>query len=354
MDRVIIIPALKPDEKLRDIVEQNWNLESQTIVVDDGSGEEFTDFFDKLEEKCIVLHHKENLGKGEAIKTALQYIQQELWECGVIGIMDADGQHLPKDMDRLLSKAEECPGALVLGCRQMGRSVPWKSRIGNRITCRVFKWITGVSVSDTQTGLRAFSSELLELMLEIPGSRYEYEINVLTECARRGIEIIELPARTIYHDKHNSCSHFRKIRDSVKIYKELMKFSFASLISFLLDYLLFCLLACITGDCNLGLWVAIIWARMISGVCNYTINSHLVFCTKRTAGTAAKYILLAVLILLMNNAILYLYAAYLHIPSYVAKALTEVTLFAASFLAQKEMVFVGTSKKAVEERVKQW
>lgn len=84
-----------------------------------------------MAEKCTVIHHRENLGRGAAIKTALKYIKQEMDGWGVIGIMDADGQHLPEDMERLLMKASSEPEALILGSRTMDKSVPWKSRMGN-------------------------------------------------------------------------------------------------------------------------------------------------------------------------------------------------------------------------------
>ena len=110
---------------------------------------------------------KENQGKGEAIKTALQYIRAELWEYGAVGIMDADGQHLPEDMEKLLMRAGRNPGTLVLGTRNLDQSTPWKSRFGNQITRKIFKLMTGAEISDTQTGLRAFSSELLDYLLFI-------------------------------------------------------------------------------------------------------------------------------------------------------------------------------------------
>lgn len=74
----------------------------------------------------------------------------------MIGIMDADGQHLPEDMGRLLMKAVGNPKALILGSRTMDDTVPWKSKIGNQLTKKVFRLMTGTEVSDTQTGLRAF------------------------------------------------------------------------------------------------------------------------------------------------------------------------------------------------------
>lgn len=234
MERTVIIPALNPDEGLREIVERNWELENQIILVDDGSDKKYERLFWELGEKCIVLHYEENRGKGEAIKTALKYIKEELWECRVVGIMDADGQHLPDDMEKLLMKAAAEPMALIVGSRTIDRNVPWKSRMGNLITRRIFRMKTGVEVSDTQTGLRAFSTRLLDFMLDIEGERYEYEMNVLVTCAKANIPIIEVPIETIYHDKGNSCSHFRKVRDSVRIYRQLLKFSFVSFSSFLL------------------------------------------------------------------------------------------------------------------------
>lgn len=114
--------------------------------------------------------------------------------------------------------------------------------------------VTGVSVSDTQTGMRAFSSKLLEFMVNIPGERYEYEMNVLVACAKEGISIIELPIQTIYHDKGNSCSHFRKVRDSIRIYGQLFKFSFVSFSSFLLDCGLFVLLTLLLPKVSAGMY----------------------------------------------------------------------------------------------------
>lgn len=285
MERTVIIPALNPDEGLREIVERNWELENQIILVDDGSDKKYERLFWELGEKCIVLHHEENRGKGEAIKTALKYIKEELWECRVVGIMDADGQHLPDDMEKLLMKAAAEPMALIVGRRTIDRNVPWKSRMGNLITRRIFRMKTGVEVSDTQTGLRAFSTRLLDFMLDIEGERYEYEMNVLVTCAKANIPIIEVPIETIYHDKGNSCSHFRKVRDSVRIYRQLLKFSFVSFSSFLLDY-----------------------------------------------------VMLAGLILVLNNILLQIFLA-VYIPLYPAKILTECTLFLISWLIQKKLIF---------------
>lgn len=339
MDRIVIIPALNPDECLRDIVERNWQLENQVIIVDDGSEECYQPFFWELSEKCIVLHHDNNKGKGEAVKTALQYIKEELWECSVIGIMDADGQHLADDMEKLLMKAAGNPRALILGCRKLDGVVPWKSKLGNVLTRKVFSLTTGVKVSDTQTGLRAFSSDLLEFMLNIPGERYEYEMNVLVTCAKQEVEMIEVPIQTIYHDENNSCSHFRKFSDSFRIYRNLLKFSLISFSSFLLDYMLFTLFIFIFSK---GAWevaAANVGARVISAGYNYRMNCRVVFHRKETMRTASEYLLLAGLILICNNIILQMFLLRFRMEVHIAKAMTELVLFLISWFVQKEIIF---------------
>lgn len=232
MKKVIVIPVLNPDDKLKELVSKNLKLKNQVILVDDGSNEKYQQIFCDLSEKCIVLHHEINRGKGEAVKTALQYIKANIEHYDIIGVMDADGQHLLDDMEKILLKAYRSPGTLILGSRNIDKSMPWKSRLGNKITQQILWLVSGVFISDTQTGLRAFSSNLLNLMLEIPGSRYEYETNVILECAKQKIEIIEDPIHTIYHDKNNSCSHFRRLRDSFRIYKDILKFSISSFSGF--------------------------------------------------------------------------------------------------------------------------
>lgn len=156
-------------------------------MVDDGSGEEYKQVFDRIGDICIVLRHAENLGKGAAIKTALSYIKRELWDNKLIGIMDCDGQHLPEDMQKLFQYAMAHRKALVLGVRTVGKEMPLKSRLGNQITRGIYRLVSGVEVSDTQTGLRAFDLELAEKFLSVEGERYEYEMNYNGTIIRNGV-----------------------------------------------------------------------------------------------------------------------------------------------------------------------
>lgn len=257
------------------------------MLVDDGSEAKYQPLFQELGEMCIVLHHPRNLGKGAAIKTALRYVKEELWEYDVIGTMDADGQHMTEDMERVLEQAALHPEALVLGCRTVDGKMPWKSRMGNRITRAVFRRATGAWISDTQTGLRAFFAKLLEQMLAVPGERYEYEMNVLMDCVRQKIPLIEVPVQTIYQDRKNSSSHFRRVRDSFRIYRKLLRFSAVSLSSFVLDYGLFALFTLLFSGISWGIGASNILARFLSATWNYLGNCRLVFAEKPTWRTAA-------------------------------------------------------------------
>ena len=86
---------------------------------------------------------------------------------------------------KICKEAQRYPGYLILGSRKIQKETPFKSKFGNRITRIVYGLITGVHLYDTQTGLRAFDNTILSDLLEIPGERYEYEMNVLLEMQQK-------------------------------------------------------------------------------------------------------------------------------------------------------------------------
>lgn len=189
---VVIIPAYKPDERLIGIVDQLWTYGFRIVVVDDGSGEDYLDIFNRISDVCILLRHEENRGKGAAIKTALDYVNREIWGSTLIGVMDCDGQHLPEDLLKLFVHGENSERLMILGVRNVGKDMPLKSRLGNTITRKVFKLLSGVSISDTQTGMRVFTSDLVKKLLSVEGERYEYEMNVLMFLAKEGIVLVDI------------------------------------------------------------------------------------------------------------------------------------------------------------------
>lgn len=223
--------------------------------------------------------------------------------------------------------------------------MPFRSRAGNTITRTIFHLLSGLYVSDTQSGLRAFSTELADQFVEISGERYEYEIAVLYQCAKEKVPAKEIRIQTIYKDTQNSTSHFRTVRDSVRIYGQLFKFVLASLSSFCLDYCLFGIMILFLGRGLEKILAANIAARVLSGTYNYLLNTRLVFHRKPSVCTAWKYCILAGCVLVFNNIFLSIYTVLTGLDVFYAKILTEITLFLVSFLVQRLWIFVGWTNK---------
>ena len=341
---IVIIPAYEPDESLIQVVNKVRALSiGRIIVVNDGSSAPFRPLFRKVCDQAVVLNHEENQGKGAGIKTALRYIAENVPEAESVVVIDADGQHRPEDAMELLALSHQNKDALILGARKFTGTVPLRSRFGNTITRYVFRLCSGKWVSDTQTGLRAFSASLIPQFLSIEGERYEYETNQLLYCAKNEIPILEFPIPTIYHDKENSCSHFHALRDSARIYKNLLAFAGSSFLCFLVDYGLFLPLSALfrlflpEGS---ALVAGNISARVCSAGFNYYLNSTFVFRHRENRKKSLlQYAVLSCCILALNTAVLYALTVFLRLPAAVAKIITELLLFAVSFLVQKLLIF---------------
>lgn len=340
-----VIPAYEPDEKMLAVIDDISSLtDFHIIVINDGSGKDKLPIFAEAAKKAIVLTHEVNKGKGRGIKTALEYIKEHEADTVGIVIADADGQHKVEDIIRVAEALKSSPDKLIMGCRRFSGKIPLRSKFGNNITKFVFSFAAGVKVSDTQTGLRGFSSKLIPFMLSVNGDRYEFEMNMLLECAREGIRFYEVPIETVYLGKNES-SHFNPIKDSWRIYKDILKFSCSSLLSFCVDYIFYSIFAMISGSVAFSN----ICARVISSVFNFSMNKKFVFKNKdRIAKTAAKYFLLAAFILAANTIMLELCVKYFIHNKYISKILIEVLLFFISWAAQKSFVFRKRERKIDE------
>ena len=339
--KIALIPAYMPTPSMLPMLGELNDSGFECIVVNDGSGNVYDEFFESVREQATVIDHPANFGKGVALRTGLSYIAGHIVTPYIVVTMDADGQHLVSDALNVCERVIECPDALVLGCREFDGDVPLKSKLGNSITRVVYRLATGVGVSDTQTGLRGFSDRLIKRLLSISGDRYEYETNMLMELARDGCRILEVPIRTIYIDD-NSSSHFDPVKDSVKIYKEILKFSASSLAGFCADYLLYIVFSLLTGSAIF----ANVTARLFSASLNFTLNRKFVFkSNKSLASSALQYFALAAGILAANTLILMLLTQKLSLNIYLAKVIVECTMFVVSFLAQKGLVFAKKGEK---------
>ena len=350
-DAVILIPSLEPDERLPAYAEELLKCGfGHLVIVDDGSAESYQPIFERIAgmEHTTVLHHDVNHGKGVALKTGYAWIAENLPACSGVITADADGQHTVEDCCRLAEKLAEGKRALYLGSRDFSLdNVPPKSRAGNRSTSAIFFLLYGKWLPDTQTGLRAFRREDLQFMTEVEGERFEYEMNVLIDCARTGLDMIPVTIETVY-ENDNSGSHYHPLKDSWRILKVILKgfvkFMGASLLCFLIDQGIFNLMNLAVfrnGDVKNGgiILLSTVIARVISATCNFLINKEFVFRQKEHSGRAfLRYAVLCVGIMLTSALCVYLLGL-TGISSTVAKLIVDFLLYFVSYRVQQNWVF---------------
>ncbi len=353
----IVIPTLDPSEKILTVVKDLKDTGfDRIIIVNDGSKLDKAPIFEALEAElgCTVLVHEQNKGKGRALKTAMSYFLEN--PAGHVGIitLDDDGQHTLKDTVRVGEALINNPDDLILGVRDFDApNVPPKSKFGNKLTKSVMKALCRVSVSDTQTGLRAIPKSAMEGFIATEGERFEYETNMLLDTRSLGIKITEVVIDTVYIED-NKGTHFHPIRDSIKIYKQIFKYAashmqfisffISSGLAFVIDNALFFIFALLLPTAFETL--AYFPARAISSLFNYFTNQKIVFNnTENPKRSIIRYYILCVCqlcvsFLLVNVLIENVIASTVsELTLTLLKLLVEFAIFPISFVIQRKWVF---------------
>ena len=356
----IVIPSYEPDERLIDLLEEldEKNI-APVVLLNDGSDSSYDEIFDRAKEIIskkggVYLEHEVNMGKGKGLKDAFSYILTNMPEAIGCVTADSDGQHTPDCIRAIVDKLIKCPNKLILGVRDFDDpGVPRKSRLGNKITVKVFKFFTGLSISDTQTGLRGISRDFMKDLLKTKGDRFEYETRMLIETKDKvGIE--EVTIETVYDSKENHTTHFNPVKDSIRIYKifgaMFLRFMFSSLSSSVVDILLFALFCKLNAGIYPGEWDVFasgVEARIISATYNFLVNYVFVFKSKeRKRSAVLKYVLLAICQGLTSAGIVTgLVVLTSEAFEVVIKIIVDVTLFFLSYYIQREFVYRSRKKK---------
>ena len=350
-----VVPSLNPDRRLKSTMEGLLETGfADVILVNDGSTPETLPYFQELNRlpQVTLLTHPVNRGKGAAMKTAFTWLLEHWPDCPGVVTVDGDGQHHPEDAlacaRRMLEREE-----VVLGCRDFSRpEVPPRSRMGNRITRGVFKVFCGMTISDTQTGLRAIPRRYLEELTAVAGDRYEYETNMLLAMKDRHIPWGETPIRTIYLEENRS-SHFHAVRDSWRIYKLILahffRYTLSSLASAVADTGLFGLLSALLAGLLAGTALtaaATAGARILSSLLNFSLNRWVVFQSRGPLGRSlARYYALALPLLLAQFLLTEGVFRAAHIADRqtilrtVIYAVVMTVLFVGSYVIQHRWVF---------------
>lgn len=338
MKLIALIPAYRPDVNLLQLVQSLLDRDFFAIViVNDGRESEYNVVFETLSNisGVTVLNHVVNLGKGAALKTGINHICG-IWEddAGIITV-DADGQHKVEDVIKVAQELNQNRQNLILGCRNFTGNVPFKSWFGNTSTRFLLKLAHGLSLTDTQTGLRGMSAELARKFLTIRANRYNFELDMLLDVKKLGVTIREIPIETIYLDDNKS-SHFNPIFDSAKIYFSLFRFSGAGFITAIIDNLVFIILFFL----GLPLFASQATGRTIASTVNYVMVKNLVFHSQeRNSIALPKYIATVIVLGLLSYSLILFSVAYLPLPVILAKIFAEALIFLSSFLIQRTFIF---------------
>ena len=305
------------------LLSELYELNFSIVVVDDGSGEAYDAIFDKAFAYADVRRYEVNRGKGEALKHGLSYIKEQFLPPYTVVTADADGQHRVEDIVKVCETALAHPDSLVLGKRDLDKSTPIKSRIGNAISRVLYHLTTGRKVYETQTGLRAFSDRLLPRFLKLPGHRYEYEIDMILDAS--DLDIVEVDIRTVYFD-NNSATHFRPFADTVSLDKEFIRYKLPSLYAGAAGYLLFVILALI-----LRTWLLpTVAARVVTQLMKAILNKAIPFSEKPSVG---RFLITSVILLLCDTAVMWALTA-LGMNIFIAKMLSCVLTAVISILVR--------------------
>ena len=352
----VVLPSLDPDEKLVSVIDGLLGAGfTDIILVNDGSKPENLHYFEdagKQHPEIHVLHHKVNKGKGAALKNAFSwFLQNRPHALGVVTV-DGDNQHHPEDTRACCLRMLET-GHVILGCRDFTqKDVPARSSFGNKTTSAIFKIFCGITLSDTQTGLRAIPAKFLKTFCEVKGDRFEYETNMLLAMKDHGIVFEEQKIRTVYIEENKS-SHFRVVRDSWRIYRLILahffRYTISSLISAVIDVGAFAVLSHITKSMLTGFAltaVPAVAARVISSLINFFMNKKLVFRTEVHTGKALlRYYMLAVPMMIAQVLLTHgVYALFSIAPAAeflrsLIYTIVMIVLFLVSYMIQQRWVF---------------
>ncbi len=217
-DLVVVIPALNESLRIREVVGGALAECPRVIVIDDGSDDGTADRIADL--PVTVLRHAVRQGKGASLRDGFAAALD--MGARAIVTMDGDGQHLARDIPRLLASANRHPGHVVIGARLYRRSQqPLHRRLANEFADWGIAWGTGYAVADSQSGQRLYPAAVAGLA-EVPGEDFVFEAQILISAAQQlGTRCVSVPIESRYQSVHGDeqfrASHFKPLRDFSRI-----------------------------------------------------------------------------------------------------------------------------------------
>ncbi|MCA6105808.1 glycosyltransferase [Bradyrhizobium cenepequi] len=337
-DVVFLFPSYRPTASFPRLLNSLRQLDASTpiVVVDDGSDPVHANVFEavKAVPGVTLLRNAVNLGKGAALKHGMNHILLE--HPNSIGTVtaDADGQHSAKDIVRLRDELRRQPDHVILGCRDFGKNIPFRSRFGNVVSRYVYRLLLGLHLSDTQTGLRGIPRKLMAASLHIRANRYEYETEQLIVAKQEGLATHEIPIQTIYIDD-NRASHFNPLLDSFRIYFVLLRYALSSIATAIADFIAFYVLT----NSNVPVLSANMGARGFALWIQFMLLKKYVFKSKAGLATFAAYVAYVFFSGYVSSLAQIQFTAHIVQSPLLAKTVVELAIWIFNFMFLRDIIF---------------
>ena len=212
----VVIPAYNESKRIGSVLEDIFAYKSahtlSIIVVSDGSKDKTAAIVRKFSEthpSVQLIEHCLNLGKGAAAKTGCDAAYAQ--GVDVILLMDADGQHRPEDIDRMVEPLLNVKKGLVVGVRSRSGTMPFMMRFGNSMLTSTTRLLFNIRVQDTQSGFRAFHGSVYPKVRWV-ASNYAMETEMLILASFHGIPVHEVQIATVYHDSYKGTTALDGLR----------------------------------------------------------------------------------------------------------------------------------------------
>jgi glycosyltransferase involved in cell wall biosynthesis len=207
-----LIPAYNESERIGPVIAATRER-LPVVVVDDGSTDDTVQIAEQ--QGATVLRQIPNQGKGAALKAGFRWaLERE--DCEALITLDADGQHDPAELDKFLACHAQNRSDLIIGYRDFSQ-MPFTRRLANTIGRASLSWAMGQKILDNQSGYRLISRRLMAATLESAEAGFEFEVDMVVLCIRRGYRLDWVPIRTIYAGEGSHIKPWHHIRNFFRV-----------------------------------------------------------------------------------------------------------------------------------------
>lgn len=206
-----LIPAYNEVSRIAPVI-QEAARHLPVLVVDDGSRDQTAQIAEQA--GADVLRQTPNQGKGTALRAGFRRAIQQGYTA--VLTLDADGQHDPAEIPNFLKVLQAQHPDLIIGQRDFSQ-IPPVRRLANWLGQKSFSWAVGQPIADNQSGYRLISQRLIEAVLESQESGFEFEVEMIVICVRRGYQLAWVPIRTIYAGESSHINPLAHTRNFIRL-----------------------------------------------------------------------------------------------------------------------------------------